>query len=346
MKRIAFVTLILFGAANAFLSKPDFSKVGSSGAAFLKIPTSARVVGLGGAYVALANDLSTLYINPAGVANIKRRGIVVSDVRWISDINYAYVGGVVPMKFGGMGFQIAVLTMGSIKKTTYDDPDGVYSGTFSANSAMVGLTYARAMTDKLNVGITAKYIHESISKMHSGGLAFDLGTYYNTGFKSLRIAMAVNNYGQNLQFTGEDLKLPTIPDYWQDSYDYKGGPLPLDLESAPYALPLSFRLGLAYDIMANAGNMLTSSLEILHPNDGAEKLSLGFEYTHSRMFFLRAGYKLDPDRFYDKKSAAEGISAGLGAKFNVGMNLIQLDYGFFNNGRLGFNHFFTIQYSL
>ncbi len=344
MKKLAILILVTFGLGRAFLDQPDFSKVGMSGAQFLKIPTSARVVGLGGAFTALANDLSTLNVNPAGILNVKRRGFMISEVRWISDINYAYMGFVIPMGYNSMGFQVSALTMGKMKKTTYEDPYGEYTGEFSAHSEMIGLTFGRQMTDKLNVGITAKIVHESISNLSASGFAFDLGTYYRTGFKSLRIGMAVHNFGTDMQFYGEDLKVPTVPSEWQDYYGYQGNPLPLLLETSPYRLPLYFRLGIAYDVVDAPKNKLTTALDLIHPNDGLEKLLLGTEYQYDRFFSLRAGYKLDPDRFYAKKSVLENLSAGFGVRFNLGNQLITLDYAFLNNGRLGLNHFVTLSY--
>ena len=159
MKKLAILILVAVGLGQAFLDQPDFSKVGMSGAQFLKIPTSARVLGMGGAFTAVANDFSTINVNPAGIVNLNRNGFAVTEVRWIANTNYAYVGIGIPQGYNAFAVQIAALTMGKMRKTTYDDPYGDLSGTFSAHSEMIGLSYARKMTDKLNVGVTAKLIH-------------------------------------------------------------------------------------------------------------------------------------------------------------------------------------------
>ncbi len=344
MKKLGILLFVFVGLGWSFLDQPDFSKVGMSGAQFLKIPTSARVLGMGGAFTAVANDISTISVNPAGVANLTRRGFMITEVRWIAGTNFAYLGVGIPQGYNAFAFQIAVLSMGKMRKTTYDDPYGEFTGTFSAHSEMLGLTYARKMTDKLNVGITAKLIQENISNLKATGYAIDLGTYYSTGFRSLRIAMAVHNYGSDMQFYGEDLKVPTIPPEWQEVYGYQGNPVPLLLETSPYSLPLYFSLGLAYDFLDMPKNKLTGAFDLIHPNDGLEKVLFGVEYQYDKYFALRAGYKLDPDRFYDKKSALENLSAGFGVKFPMGAQVLHLDYAFLNNGRLGFNHFFTLSY--
>ena len=344
MKKLTILLLVAVGLGQAFLDQPDFSKVGMSGAQFLKIPTSARIVGLGGAFVAVANDVSTVFVNPAGMRNINNTGFSVSEVNWIADINYTTLGFVKSTGYNSFGFQMSALTMGKIKRTTYTDPDGETSGDFSAYDIMLGGSYARSMTDKLDVGVTMKYVKEVISNMSASALAFDLGTYYKTGFRTLVIGMAMHNYSTAMQFQGQDLKVPDIPEQWVDSFAYNGGPLPLLLETSEYSMPLNFGIGVAYTFTPGAKTSILTTAEVVHPNDGLEKFMIGAEFTHNKMFSLRVGYKLDPDKFYDKKSSLENLAAGFGAKFNVGSAIFQFDYGFLNNGRLGYNHFFTVQY--
>ncbi|MCD6132662.1 MAG: PorV/PorQ family protein [Candidatus Hydrothermae bacterium] len=345
MVRKILATLLLIGIASAgLLEKPDFSKVGTSGAAFLKINTSARIQGLAGAFSAIANDVTGMTMNPAGLGNLTRPQVSINYTKWIADINYGYIAVGFPVKFGAFGIQAGMLSIGDMEETTLEEPEGT-GFTFSASSMVFGMTYARAMTDKLTFGITGKFIRESIKRESATGLAVDLGSYYRTGFKSLRIAMAINNFGTSMRFKGPDLDYPVIPSDWQDEWNYAGGPLPLSLKSSSYSLPLMFRLGIAYDFIDNGKNLLTGDFDLLHPNDGQEKFALGFEYTFDRIFSLRVGYKLDPDKYWDQESKIEGLSAGTGLKLRLPNALLNIDYAFVNNGKLGFNHFVTVGYS-
>ena len=51
------------------------TNVGTTSASFLEIGAGARSLAMGGAYVSLANDVSALYWNPAGIASVVRPSI-------------------------------------------------------------------------------------------------------------------------------------------------------------------------------------------------------------------------------------------------------------------------------
>jgi len=346
MRKLTLAIMVLTGILSASIfEKPDFTKVGTSGATFLKINTSARVQGLGGAFTAVADDIAALSINPAGLTNLKKMHLAFNYTKWVSDVKYNYLAFGMPVRFGAIGIQVGYLTMGEMEETTLLEPDGT-GFTFDASSAFVGVTYGRSMTDKLSVGITAKVIREAIKRNSAVGYAIDLGTYYRTGFKSLRIAMAVLNFGTKMSFKGPDLDISYVPSEWKDRYNFAGTALPSTFKTTPYKLPLVFRMGIAYDLVNNVRHRLTTALDVLHPNDGQEKVLFGVEYTFNRIFSLRAGYKLDPDRLWDEdEDYTTGLSAGTGFRFRIGKALVNIDYAYYNNGLLGNNHFVTVGYS-
>ena len=75
-------------------STETISKVGTSVAQFLKLGVSARTIGMGGAFVAVANDVSTIYDNPAGLAERERiRGGVRAGRRGYRRIHCPYQTG-------------------------------------------------------------------------------------------------------------------------------------------------------------------------------------------------------------------------------------------------------------
>ena len=65
---ILVITIII-----AFVNIPSHAttNVGTAGAQFLKIGPGARVDSLGGAFSAIANDVTTIYWNPAGLIHIQ-----------------------------------------------------------------------------------------------------------------------------------------------------------------------------------------------------------------------------------------------------------------------------------
>ena len=78
---------------------------------------------------------------------------------------------------------------------------------------------------------------EKIYNEKSSGVAFDFGTMLHTGFRSLRLGMSISNMGQELKFSGTDLR---------KRYDDQNGqganePVPVEYETTGYDMPMLFR---------------------------------------------------------------------------------------------------------
>ena len=178
------------------------------------------------------------------------------------------------------------------------------------------------------VCVTAKVVNQSIWDMSASAVGFDLGLFYNTGFKSLRIGAAVTNYGTQLSFGGRELDYSF---FWPDS-----GPSQIQgsYSTTPAGLPTSFRFGIAYDIIEamdpDKDSRLTAALDITHPSDVNETVNFGLEYGLANVFFLRGGYILNADNSYqDELGWLTGLSAGLGARAKPTHGLsLGLDYTF------------------
>ena len=342
---IAILLALALMVSTATAAKPEYSNVGRAGLAFLKITPGARSVAMGGAFTSIADDASAVFYNPAGMTRVKKIDFLFSHTNWISDINHEYIALVVPGGLmGTFGISACFVSMGEIQTTTIDDintvmreDNGEGLPSYSSSDLSLGLSYAYRFTDKFSAGITAKYASEKISGMNAGALAFDVGTYYMTGFRSLRVGMAIVNFGLDTRFAGKDLQVDVFSTDWPSNYT---GTL-VETNTTAFPLPLQFKLGLAYDFTLPANMAVTTSGELVHPNDGSEKVLLGVEYGWSKMVFLRAGYKYDPDA-YEKKTGLENFSAGLGLSRNFGTAKISVDYAYSNLGYLENAHRFSL----
>ncbi len=338
--------LILVSAVVMFSStipSEATTNVGTVGAQFLKIGPGARVDSLGGAFSAIANDVTTIYWNPAGLSQLKKTSFSDTHTVWLADVRYNYLAFATPIeKVGTLGASVTFLNVPDTEITTLAKPDGAGLW-YSAWDTAVSLAYSRQLYQKesgtnLSIGINAKYIHQQIHRESARGVAIDVGTLYHTGWRSLRIGMSFSNFGPEMSFSGPDLETGVEEAGDERTADYHPFPDTTNparkagLETIEYPLPSNFRLGVAYDLIDNESNLLTIALDGNHPNDNSERLNIGLEYWFKKMAAIRAGYKfrLGPDRSDDQ----EGLTLGLGIHLKFSQTRLSLDYAFADFGYL------------
>jgi hypothetical protein len=327
MKTIATITLVLvlFVATSA----DDFSKVGTSGAQFLKIGVGAKYTAMGEASVAMVGDAYAMYWNPAALATLPKSSMEFTNISWLSGVDLNYFAFAKPTSFGAIGASVTALTSGDIEITTIDQPDGT-GNFYSVTSYALGLGYAKQMTDFFSFGLTAKYISERISEETASGVAFDFGTLLRPGLQQLRLGINISNLGPEMKFSGPELNFNYNPEEGNGSYDDSKGVLDVD----SYDLPLMFRIGAAYDVFPGEATRMTFSVEARDPSDNQQQASLGSEFAFNEMFFLRGGYKFN----YDE----ENVALGGGVRLPVwDRSHLNVNYAWSDFGRLEDVHRFS-----
>ncbi len=319
LKLVLGAVLILILATCVFGMQ---NKVGTAGALFLKIGMDVRAAAMGEASGALVGDASCAFGNPAGLAGIATKQIFITDTEWIADIRL--LGGAYAFPFG-LSSVIALsgvcVDYGSMPMVREAEADAVVE-TFNPKDIAVGISYARRWTNRLLVGGSAKYIDQAIADYHSRGIAFDFGTIYYTGFRTLRLAMSTSNFGPDMKFDGTYI----------DKYYIGTAYVETQKEFGTYDLPLNFRIALAYDFDISSGSKVTVALDATHPNDYSERLHFGAEYSWDGTFFLRSGYTVNAEEM--------GFSAGCGAKISTSMGAASFDYAYTDFGVFdGVHHF-------
>ena len=89
------------------------TKVGTTAAKFLSIPVGARALGMGGAFVGVANDASAMYWNPAGMARATQAEVQLNHAAWLADIDFNWGGVLLPVgDFGTVGVSATVAVDG------------------------------------------------------------------------------------------------------------------------------------------------------------------------------------------------------------------------------------------
>jgi hypothetical protein len=291
-----------------------FEKVGTVGFQFLEIGAGPRGVAMGEAMVAAAEGIESLYWNPAGLRQITEPTVFFSYGTWPAEISHQFAGYAMRPGFiqGVFGLSVTALSMDPMTLRTATDPDGV-GVRFDCGDIAIGATYARMFTDRFAAGGTLKWVHSGLGDLSVLGqpglgdfsaetVLLDFGTLYDTGFRSLKIGLAVQNMGPEGTFIEEAVPVPT-----------------------------TFKFGVAMNVIETPGQRIVVSAEFRHPADTSEKINVGAEYSLNSMYFLRAGYKMN----YDEGS----FSAGAGARLVVGaLGRIGLDYSYSDFGYLGAVH--------
>lgn len=289
MKQLIYTTLALF-MLTAFYSEASaqIDNVGTSAANFLKIGMGARAQGMAGAYVAQANDATALYWNPSGIVSVADREVAFSRIDWIADIQLNYMATVFSLgDFGHIGVGITYLSMGEMKITNWEHPEGT-GETFDANDLSLGLTWARHLTDRFSIGLTVKYIQEKINQSSASAYAMDIGTSYDTGFHGVKIGMALTNFGTKMRMSGRDLSVRTDP--YQQSKGSNPNDVWADLRTEDWPLPIAIRIGTSIDMLKSEFMRITGNFDFYDYRDVDQMWAVGAETAFmNEQFFIRGG---------------------------------------------------------
>ncbi len=310
-------TVLVASAAHAQGSLGG-QRAGTSSATFLRIGVGARAVGMGESFVAVANDPSAIFWNPAGLGSLQRREFAFSHVQWPADVHYEHLTAILPVRrFGGsVAVQFGVLGT-TIDETTELQPFGT-GRSFSYSDMVTGVAYSRRWTDKLLVGAGAKFVREDLGSQVGGptthAVLFDIGSIYYLGLGSVRIATSLTNFGSALRPSGT----------YTSPYDGTTS------EFDAFDPPLMFRYGVAFEPIENASQRLTTSFEVNQPADNEQLVKAGAEWSYRSTFALRGGYNFRAD--------AMKLSAGAGFTREIGNLRTQIDYAYTDGGFLGAIH--------
>ena len=303
MKFFKLVLVILFFSSVGFAGYSP----GTVGFQFLRTQVGARPSGMAGAFLAIPNDVHSLYYNPAGIATFTKRTGSFSYLDHLLDLNSGFIGIVQPnLGPGNLGVGVLYMDYGNFKKT---DIDGNDLGNFGAGSIAIAGTYAGEPMKNVLAGVSVKYIRASIDNFSADAVAMDVGGIYVIPSKALTFAAGVFNLGQATSAFVER----------KDD------------------LPFNFRFGFAKKLehlpLMIAFNLYKFKEEDWH---GA----LGGEFILSENLLLRLGYdNIGKEMHVDSsKDRFAGGSIGLGIFWNT----IRIDYAYSSYGEIGALNRFTV----
>lgn len=261
--------------------------VPARGAGFFDdIGTGARPTSMGGSFVAIADDANAIFLNPSGLTQLGGRELTTMYAvlyPGIEDDNLyqALIGYV--QSFEGVG----VLGLGW--QTVAADV---------ANEHTITLSYARSVTNRLNLGVNLKGM---FWKADLSGLNDPLGDSVSSGLK-VGVDVGVLWLSPWRLRAGVFARNVNQPNIAKDT-SIDGGKKPMEI-----------RAGVAYDLVQT---LVSAELRVV---DGELSLAGGLERQLGSGFSLRAG----GGQSLEKEVEAGQINAGLGYRFHS----FVLDYSY------------------
>ena len=253
-------TFFLIIAMQSFtFAEGDNDKVGSVAFKFLNIQTDARGAALGG-LSAQASGAGALFSNPAGLAGTEGRSFTAGLSQWLVETNITNIGFVMPMMGGAVGVSIVSVDYGDIMRSGWaGTTEFVFQpnqGPFEANDMAMQVSYGQNLSDKFSVGGTAKILSQNIDKESISGLAFDIGTQFDVGYRGIKMGAVISNFGPDVEsvMTGGG---------------YQGFP--------SMSLPMTFSFGIIGEAMPG----MNAGLNVLKQADMEQEFILNAEYNIS-----------------------------------------------------------------
>jgi len=216
------------------------------------------------------------------------------------------------------------LTSDDIPKTINGENGGyIESGTFTNSDFIMGGTYSYYFNEQLNIGLSGKYIQETLDSKSASAIAFDLGILHRPVNEKIRVGVAIRNLGTQLTYftdTKYDEGLPLV---------YTGG--------------ISYRTALKSrnDAEEFAPSMLVS-LDLSLPQGSDLIGGIGTEFQVLKQFLVRAGYKTNAGDY--KNGGDNEVFSGFSTGVGFVRNSLKIDYALNSYGDLGFVNQVTLKY--
>ncbi len=305
---------------------------------FLMISPGARAAGMGEAFVAIADDATAVFWNPAGLAYQYGREVTIMHANWLpqfaSDMYYDFIAYRQDIEgVGTIGANITFLNMGKQYITGEDSPEVL--GEFGSYDIAFATSYGTTITNNLAMGVTLRYIRSNLAPQGQGAekgngkanaFSFDVGLLYRLPVLSRKLT-----WGMNLSNMGPKIAY-------------------IDVAQAD-PLPTNLKVGLAYKLIDQKFNKLTLALDtnklLVTPHGDDEKSDafykaiitswydesmsrevkklitcIGAEYWYSDLIALRGGY------YYDEEGKVKYATFGAGLKYS----LYSFDFGYVSAG--------------
>ncbi len=210
------IILILFYTGTSF---SDASQIGTTSNNFIKILAPAKPAAMGEAYTALADDIDSVFYNPAGLGRGMAMEASFTHIVWFQDVAFENLNLLVPFGFGNIGVSLNYMGVPGMQKTTATWTPSDPKVEFSPFSVYGSVGFAKEFTNNLFIGTNVKILDYAIDPEANNGSAFsflaDFGIIYDLPFlRGLSTGLVFKNIGPSTTFISQSFMQPI---------DIKGG---------------------------------------------------------------------------------------------------------------------------
>lgn len=332
-----------------FSTGVSHAQVGITAVPFLQIEPDSRSAGIGNSGVAIADNATAVFWNPAGLAFQQGHEVSLTHTDWLPNFNvdmfYDYLAGRYYVEgIGTIGGHITFLNLG---EQEHRGEQNEHLGDFSSYEVAAGVSYGFKLNENLAVGTGLRFIFSNLvppgtdvsgqEAQNGTSVGLDLATLYRSnpflvGNREAQLSAGINlsNLGPPIQYTDEAQKDP-LPTLLRVGWAYK-----MDLDQDGFnTLTLSNDFS---KIMAryeegdededpeamNPIKALFNSWGTITRDTGQQQfvdvplteqimIGVGMEYWYDNLFALRAGY------FYEAPNNGnrEFVTFGAGLRYNI-----------------------------
>ncbi len=254
LARYKILIFSIFLSANVIYGQDTL--IYENGLDFLRLGVGVRACGMGEAFVAVANDASAHFWNPAGLGSLSKLTVMFTHAEWLFETRFEGINSAMPFKFGTFAPYFMYLSSGQIEET---DEFGRETGTYENYDLAAGIGYGIQPEQGLHFGFGAKFFQEKLQNYSASGISLGIGVLYRSPI-GISFGLSGMNIGKGTKF--------------------------IDVRNNQ---PLIIRFGIAYQGSIQPINIIPA-LDFVY--DRTFKINFGGEIMMLNVLTLRGGYRI------------------------------------------------------
>ena len=293
------------------------NSAGTAAGAQLLIPQGNLNIALSTSNGSVVSGLNSIYVNPAGVANLSSMAGMASSGDYLAETQLTNLSFGMPLNEStNMAVSLRTMDFGDIMKTTATSTEGDGT-TFSPSFLVANLALGRNISDRVRVGLVGKLVSETIEDVSATAMGADIGVQYDFPGDRLTVGVALKNLGSRLEYSGTGLEQQLTPEGTQPGTKDEN----YQIGSMDSPLPTSLDIAVGY--VLSDGLTFTTSFENFSYQ--LNTLSFGAMYSAGNVW-LAAGTKMNVQEG-DKPAGMSDVvwedytTSNWGATLGFGVNL-------------------------